>query len=743
MALTGSVLSIGSTGTASTACGELPSTSEKAAVAESGGPWSQCSRATSALAQQMREQQEALYGSCFIPPGSYLEWTDTGEQVRVNPVDDVDATNDVLHYTLDIEIDHSAGWLGGSNRIDAVAVGDNVTLFHFRLADLFTIPSILINGAEASWTRLDEFTVEVVLDRAYSDGEPFEITVYYDGYPASRGWGSIVYGEHNHDPIVFTLSEPWYAYTWWPAKDVNTDKTTADLLYTVPSSMSVASNGLLLSTDDLGDGRTQYHWQTQYPTVTYLYAFTATNFNRFDEVYDYGEGTMPCMFFLYPEKDNGGNRSAMRKSITMMEVFRPLFGLYPFIDEKYGICQFGWHGGMEHQTITSQTSFSESLTAHELAHQWWGDMVTCATWEDIWLNEGFATYSEALWLENKNGNSRAALLNAMKDLRPGRVDGSVYCYDTWNVNRIFSTSFTYLKAAWVLHMLRTVIGDDDFFQTLAEYRTAYLYDSATTDQFKAVAERVCGRDLAWFFDTWVYDWGAPTYRYNWRQVGAFGNQYLELYIHQIQDDLNGYPDFPMPVNIEIVYGDGREVTRTVWNDAGLEHLLFEVDGTVSDVRFDPEQLILWEGAIPLVEFVEGPPHVVATIPVADSVSTRPVSLVRIAFQKDVDVRQADFAVVGDVVGPVSFVATYRSGSGLATLTFSETLPDDVYTLTVFDTVAEITNGLALDGEIGPYSWVENEPLLPSGDGEPGGDCVIRFTVDTSGGIKPVVAKPGG
>jgi len=648
---------------------------------------------------------------------------------------DFSTDTDVLHYILDIEIDPDNQWLGGSNTMQVNVLTDNVSLFQVQISDTFDIPSITANGTEVFWTRLDYMTIEIILDRTYNTGEQFDLVVTYSGYPVSQGrWGSIEYKQHNGTWIVQTLSEPWFANSWWPSKDDNYDKATADQYYTVPNWMIVASNGVLESVDDVGGDRLRYHWHTDYQMVVYLYSFATTNYETFSDTFNYDGYSMPCEFFLYPESNNSSNRNAMLRSVDMLATFSDLYGLYPFINEKYGIYQFGWGGGMEHQTMTGQGSFGESLTAHELAHQWWGDMITCATWHDIWLNEGFATYSEAIWYEFRYGQNPQAYLNAIYNRKPTQFSDSVYVYDTSSETRIFSSNYSYRMGAWVLHMLRHILGDDLFFDGLATYRNAYEYDSATTDDFQAVLEGVCGRDLDWFFDTQVYSAGAPEYRTTWQQFEINDQNYVELYIHQTQ---NGeYPIFPMPIDIVTVTGNDR-VIHPIWNDAELEHFLFTTDGPIDDLEFDPEQWGLWEIAEPVMFFIDGPPKIIAITPYPDTEMNRPVTNIRIGFHEPIIATENDFTLVGDTTGPIDFNYAYIAQQATVVLTFDTLLPNDIYTLTISDLITDQKSGYALDGEINPESWVE-QPTLPSGDGEPGGNAVVRFTVNSGfGAVEPI------
>ena len=633
------------------------------------------------------------------------------------------ALTDVQHYRLELAIDPTSRLLSGTNTITVRSLVDGLERFRFRLWQGFTVSPVRVDGSDATITRLDDATVEVTLPHAVPAGDVFELAVTYQGSPSSLGFGSITFASRGGVSLVSTLSEPWYSYSWWPVKEDNRDKATADFFFTVPSPLTVVSNGVLQATESLPGGRTRFHWATGYPTAPYLFFFSATNYSAFETSYGYAGGSMPVRFAIYPDHDTSANRTRLLRTVDMLGVFGTLFGLYPFIAEKYGIYEFPFGGGMEHQTMTGQGSFDELLTAHELGHQWWGDMVTCATWHDIWLNEGFATYCQALWEEFKPGSSgRDARIDTMLALLPSRVDDSVYCYDTSNPSRIFSGNFSYRKGGWVLHMLRHVLGDERFFAALAAYRDAHAFTSVTTAEFQGVAEGVYGGSLDWFFQRWVYGSGAPAYRWSTRTVSANGSPYLELSVEQVQS--SGASVFAMPIDIAVTSA-GTRTTHVVWNDARIEYFLLPLAGAVEDVAFDPDLWILRTAATP-VGFVPGPPKVVATDPApGTTVAPSSTDALEIVFQEAVTAPVDQFHLSGAHVGGIAVTASLSDGGQVVTLTPAHLLAPDEYTLTVAEGVVGAANGLALDGEVGDAASALS---LPSGDGVSGGAAVIRFTV---------------
>jgi aminopeptidase N len=666
----------------------------------------------------------------------WLERSVRGDAVSREAMDDTD----VLHYDLDIEISNlSPGTntctITGANVITIRSRVPDLTEFTFRLRSQYNVTSALVNGTTpVSVTTLDTVSRRVDLDRAYEIDEVFTLTIAYTGQSVSRGFGSIDVSTQFGTPVVATLSEPYFAYTWWPVKDGpfgepgdNSDKATIDLTITVPNNYVVPSNGVLLGVDMLSGNRRRYRWSHNYPITMYLVSFAATNYNTWTQLYNHAGGTMPVEFYIYPGNDTSGNRAAWERVLDMLPVFRDIFGEYPFIEEKYGIYNFNFGGGMEHQTITGQGTFAESVTAHELAHQWWGDMITCRTWSDIWLNEGFATYGECLWEERKTGViNPTAYFAAVQARKPSSVGNTVYVppAQTNDLNRIFSSTFSYQKGCWVLHQLRGVVGDDTFFDILADYRAAFEFSAATTDEFVAVASNTYGSDLSWFFDQWVYQPGAPAYNFGWQSANVAGQNYLLARVAQTQG--GGYPNvFIMPVDLRVTIG-GSPQTVTVWNDAREQWFVVPISATATALQFDPNQWILRTGAS-TVTYVPGPPKIVQTDPAPgdEVLDESPISQITVTFHTPVNTAATDFSLVGQNTGPHTFTLAGTSGVNPVVLNLDNPLPPDVYTLSIADSLTAANSSMALDGEIADST---DPASLPSGNGVSGGQAVIQFAV---------------
>jgi aminopeptidase N len=397
------------------------------------------------------------------------------------------------------------------------------------------------------------------------------------------------------------LSEPYGAKDWWPTKDTPADKAdSSDVWITASDSLVSVSNGTLTSEINNGDGTKTYKWHNSYPIAGYLISVAITNYTLYQDQFKYEPNkSMPVSHYIYPE-DLETTKSILDKTVDMLKVFSEKFGLYPFIREKYGHAQFGWSGGMEHQTCTSigRGAINESIIAHELAHQWFGDKITCKDWRNIWLNEGFATYSAMIYDEVAHGyqkfiNDVSSYMESAK-----KADGSVYVQDISSSNSIFDYYRSYAKGGVILHMLRGVVGDSDFFNILKQYliEPGLAYNVATTDDFKAIAERVSGKDLKYFFDEWIYGIGYPKYSVSWT-AGLINDNNYKLLLHVAQKQDNSIDFFTMPIEIKITTTTG-DSTFIVFNNQEIQDFEISVQGEPIAVELDPNLWILKDVSAP-------------------------------------------------------------------------------------------------------------------------------------------------
>ena len=494
---------------------------------------------------------------------------------------------DITYYNIDLEIDLVLEEIYGSVVVNGSVGLDQPDSIELDFSNDMSVDSIKFN--DQAWDFLHQDNI-LSIPPPYSDaidGYDFSFEIFYHGHPTSTGFGSFNFDEYAEIDHVWTLSEPYGSRDWWPCKDDPSDKAdSVDIIITVPDEQIAVSNGILLDVEDLGDGRKKYHWSERYPICTYLVSVTTYPYTVWYDQYIGLEGdTLPLEYYVYPDHYNLVYDNYMLTN-DMMRVFAEKFGEYPFMNEKYGHVEFGRGGGMEHQTITSLGGYSQWLIAHELGHQWCGDLVTCASFHHIWLNEGFARFSEALWEEANNGP------NAYRQYWQSHAyygPGTIYVEEPNTASQIFNGNLTYNKAGWVVHMLRGVMGDSLFFQTLQSYgyNDSLAYGAVTTENFQAVCEDISNLDLEQFFQQWIYGEYYPQYGFFWEM-----NNSNELIVTILQ--MQSWQFFNMPINLRVMLPDDT-LNFTVYNEGqSQEFNLGVIDGSPYLVTLDPDDWILKE-----------------------------------------------------------------------------------------------------------------------------------------------------
>jgi aminopeptidase N len=506
---------------------------------------------------------------------------------------------DVKHYELNVNVNPNVSEISGTVTTSFQMVTESATV-GFDLYRNMTIDSIYYNGQKCLTYSFANDRITINLPSSLGQGAFGKVAVSYHGQPYSSGFGAFETDTHNGNKILWTLSEPYGAYTWWPCKQTLTDKADSiDVVVTVPNGNKVASNGLLIST--LATGNTiQYHWKHKHPIATYLIAFAVTNYvELLSEVEIPGKNPIQVIDYAYPEEKTDWENSQIYAR-QAMQFYSNRFILYPFADEKYGHARFPWGGGMEHQTMSFMYNLSESLVIHELAHQWFGDYITCGSWNHIWLNEGFATYCEGLYTEHHYPNS-------FKEWRRQNISsivtsngGSVYCYDTTDESTIFDSRLSYSKGGMVLHALRTQVGDEAFFNGVRSYlQDPDLAGSfATTEDLRRHIEIAADTSLVEFFNDWIYQQGHPSYTIRWQP----GDTQTWVKISQVPSH-SSVSFFEMKVPVQFTAASKDTI---VWLHNIENGQLFEVDlgFRPTNVKFDPNyELITKNNKVLKGEFV--------------------------------------------------------------------------------------------------------------------------------------------
>ncbi|GAB3644101.1 M1 family aminopeptidase [Spirosoma arcticum] len=503
-----------------------------------------------------------------------------------------DTTIDVTYYGLDLRLTHTPNYLRGAATIALKSRVANLNAFFLDVKPQLTVDSVTSAGQRLTFVRITD-RVSITPPQPLSTGQALTLTVHYQGNPASQsGFGSFAFSTHGpaNAPVIWSLSEPYGASDWFPCKDSPADKADSSAVsITAPAQFVSVSNGVLVSTTGNLNSRT-YQWRNSYPIAHYLISVAMSNYEQYDTPFAYGGRTMPVTHYVYPET-LPGIRANLDRTTDMLRIFSDRFGPYPFLREKYGHAQFGWGGGMEHQTISSMGAWSTGLIAHELAHQWFGDKITCRDWQNIWLNEGFASYAEAVYNEAANGPAGYTITMSGFLNRARNARGSLYVQDISNVNTIFNSDRTYAKGATVLHMLRGVVGDSTFFRILRAYTAspAVAYGTAVTEDFQAVAQQVSGQDLSNFFRQWIYGEGYPTYRTS--VTGGASANTATVRLEQRNTVASNPTSFTMPVQIRVQSATG-DTTVTVLNDRADQTFTLPTRGPVTGVVVDPDNRIL-------------------------------------------------------------------------------------------------------------------------------------------------------
>lgn len=497
---------------------------------------------------------------------------------------------DVIYQQLEFTVDPAEYFITGIITTQFTAL-DNMETITFDLNGQLEVTLVTQNGNSLAFTQSDT-ELEIVLPSTLATGQQGEVKVFYSGLPGFND-NSFVVSEHNGTPVLATLSEPFGAMEWWPCKqDLNDKIESIDIYITAPSEYVSVANGLEQSQVNNGNGTKTTHFHHGFPIPAYLVAIAVTNYTVFTQEAGTAPNTFPIVNYVYPE-NLAEAQSGLGATPAYIAIFEQLFEPYPFHEEKYGHAQWNVGGGMEHTTVSFVSSFGRELIAHELAHQWFGDKVTCGSWKDIWLNEGFATYLSGLVIEHQDGNPnyrnwKASRIQSITS-QPG---GSVYLSDadTLNVNRIFSSRLSYNKGAMVVNMLRIKLGDTNFYQGMRNYLAdpELAFGYAHTDDLRSHLEAASGMDLDEFFSDWIYNEGFPSYHI---EVGYESSGQVKLTVTQTQS----HPSvdyFEMPITVRLQGAAGEQYDMVLDNTFNGQEFVLPIWFQATEVIFDPEKNII-------------------------------------------------------------------------------------------------------------------------------------------------------
>ncbi len=589
---------------------------------------------TYAAIQQLVEGKGCRPSNHFpLPPNS---------PTRMPIPDERQAYYDVLHYDNLFYIDTTNEYLLGSTAMTLTALEpglDEVVLDFLDNMNIISAYWVGIPYIPLSYIHQDD---RIVLDLPFplAVGEDVTLVLYFDGFPEFYGFMGFQFGlTPEGRPIAASLSQPWSARSWWPCKDDPPDKATYTATLYVPTGMIGVSNGSLIEEEnkqnEFGPPGWQEHkdwqnllsahnydknshdiylWYEIHPLSTYHFSVAASIYEILEDTVTTSDGDIPISHFVYPELLEPASADFAILP-DMLNFCTDLFGPYPFPNEKYGMALFEWDGAMEHPTCTSYGShlvtgdgFFETIIMHELSHQWFGNLVTCADWTHTWLNEGFATYVEAVWAEHQSGRE------GLRDFMRARND-----FTWWNSPLVrdpdnpdpwyYFHNMVYYKGAWVLHMLRRYLGDWLFFTCLRNYleSPSLQFGTATSQDFIDVCSTTVGADLDWFFSQWLYWTVHPHYEVSWQNsVPAAGQVTITLSQLQPPDPVHGDLPFQMPVDLRLLSAD-LDTVITVWNNQRIQDSVVHVSSGVVQIEIDPNNWLLHESEVVLIALDETPP----------------------------------------------------------------------------------------------------------------------------------------
>lgn len=508
---------------------------------------------------------------------------------------------DIKFYHLDLHIEKDTTYLSGNVKYKAQVTSSVLDTFALEFIDEMPIDSVIFNGSPIGFYRMNN-EVFIPLTTVLSNSDSFECQVFYHGTPPAGEFFngvSIGYDSVWNQSVVWTLSEPFNARQWWPVKQVLTDKADSVWVFlTTNSENKAGSIGILENEVVLPDSKVRHEWKSSYPIAYYLISYAVANYQEYNI---YGKPTalngdsILIQNYIYNSPGCLENyKTGIDRTSSMMEYFSDIYSMYPFEEEKYGHCLAELSGGMEHQTMTTLGYFGLGIVAHELAHMWFGDNVTCATWSDIWVNEGFATYSDYLahqqlaapqwppvWLENAHNYITS---------EPG---GSVYVPPEevyyGNESRIFSGRLTYYKGAYVLHMIRYILNDDElFFLAMQNFQEAFQSDVATSEDFINTLNETTNMNFDEYFDQWFYGEGYPIYNIDWTWTQG------EFEISSAQSPSAGAitPFFKMKYPVKLFLNNGTDTLIEVEHTQPFVIKSVSIVEGVDSIQVDPDLWVL-------------------------------------------------------------------------------------------------------------------------------------------------------
>lgn len=520
----------------------------------------------------------------------------TPQRIVSNRQNQLQSAYDARFHHLNLNIERTNKNISGSVRTIAKVLAAQLDTFAFELHSNLTIDSVICNGTPLAVLNLTHER-RAVLPQTFYQNDEIEITIYYRGTPPTTSNNGFGDGFSNRsspswgNQISWSLSQPYGAYEWFPCKQALQDKLDSVWVFvTTDSSNRVGSNGLLINEVLLPNGKKRYEWKSKYPIDYYLISVAVgqyVEYKQYAKPKGYNDSIL-ILNYVYNNPQTLPNfKNYIDSTAQMVELFSELYGLYPFAEEKYGHAMAPLSGGMEHQTMSTIGFFTHDLISHELAHQWFGDNVTCSTWSDIFINEGFASYSEYLAKEFllAKANAQADMLQVHNDVM-SQAGGSIWFTDTTD-SRIFDSRLSYNKGSAIIHSIRYVINNDSlFFLALRNFQNQYRYGNGSIEQLKATLEQTTTIDFTQFFSQWIYGEGYPTFDVKWNSNGS------TLQLKTTQTTSASTPIFVTPLDYLVKRSGQPDTTLRLNLDQMMQDHTVALNGVVTAISLDPQNWIL-------------------------------------------------------------------------------------------------------------------------------------------------------
>lgn len=518
---------------------------------------------------------------------------------------------DMKFVHMNLNVERNTTYISGG--VTTVATATTVldtfmTILHQNLA----IDSIRFNGVLSSCIRQDSM-VKVGLPSPLTAGSSFTASIYYKGTPPSGGsaigsaFDTDNSGNSWNNDVTWSLSEPVGAYQWWPCKQVLTDKIDSSWVFvTTDSSNRVGSNGRLVNVVPLGLKK-RYEWKSRTPINYYLISVAVSDYKEYNfyikPQYLANDSILVQNYIYKNAYNNPGwiatEKADLDKLPQTMKLFSNLFGMYPFYKEKYGHCMASFGGGEEHQTMTTLGLFDFYLDAHELGHQWWGNNVTCKDWNDIWINEGWATYSELLTCQYLDALNLPMYINQYHSYIMSQPGGSCYFNNTLDANVIFDGRLTYAKGGAIIRTLQFETNNDSlWFNTLRGFQNAYKDGNASVIDFKNYYQAQTGIDPTQFFNQWYYGEGYPVFTVTYNK--GSDNVFI-LKSSQTVSKPAVTPLFITPMEYRVSRTGYPDTNIRVMHSNPIETYMFPMSGTITSVKCDPVNWVINKTVGPSVD----------------------------------------------------------------------------------------------------------------------------------------------